>query len=236
MPHTLFISDLHLSPDHPEVTAALRRFVAEHAPRAAAVYVLGDLFEYWAGDDDLAEPFHGEVLALLRQLPGLHVMRGNRDVLLGEAAARAMNATLLPDPCLIDLHGVPTLLTHGDLLCTDDAAYQTYRNQVHDPLFQQNFLAKPLAERKAFIRQLRAQSEQNKQQKSAAIMDVNADAVADWLRQHGYPRLIHGHTHRPARHEHEVDAHRCERWVLADWGAQGMALRCDAEGCEVLRF
>lgn len=231
---TLFISDLHLSPDQPDITVAFGRFVTDHAPHAEAVYILGDLFEYWAGDDDLDEPFHAEMIALLRRLPNLHVMRGNRDVLLGEKFAEATGVTLLDDPTLIDLYGTPTLLSHGDVLCTDDHEYQQFRAHVRSAAFQQPFLAQPLAERKAYIEQLRARSQQENQQKSSAIMDVNDSAVAELLRQHDYPRLIHGHTHRPARHLHTVDGHTCERWVLADWGAQGQVLRCDAAGCAPL--
>lgn len=236
MPHTLFISDLHLSSDHPDITAAFRRFVADHAPHAEAVYILGDLFEYWAGDDDLDDAFHAEMVAALRRIPRLFVMRGNRDVLLGEKFAEATGATLLDDPTLIDLYGTPTLLSHGDALCTDDCAYQQFRAHVRSAAFQQPFLAQPLAERKAYIAQLRARSQQENQQKSSAIMDVNDSAVAELLRQHGYPRLIHGHTHRPNRHFHTVDGHVCERWVLADWHAQGMALRGDAAGCVAVQF
>lgn len=231
MPHTLFISDLHLSPDHPDITAAFRRFVCDHAPHAEVVYILGDLFEYWAGDDDLGDPFHAEIVAALRTIPQLFIMRGNRDVLLGTAFAEATGATLLDDPTLMDLYGTPTLLSHGDLLCTDDHAYQQFRAQIRSAAFQQPFLAQPLAERKAYIAQLRARSQQENQQKPSAIMDINDLAVAELLRQHGYPHLIHGHTHRPNCHQHPVDGHICQRWVLADWHAQGMALRCDAAGC-----
>jgi UDP-2,3-diacylglucosamine hydrolase len=161
-------------------------------------------------------------------------MRGNRDVLLGAAFAEATGATLLEDPTLIDLYGMPTLLSHGDLLCTDDHAYQQFRAQVHSADFQQDFLAKPLTERKAWITQLRARSQQEKQSKTSAIMDVNEHAVADILRQHAYPRLIHGHTHRPDFHLHHVDDHCCERWVLADWHTQGFVLRCDQAGCRAV--
>ncbi len=236
MPHTLFISDLHLSPDQPDITAAFRRFVCDHAPFAEAVYILGDLFEYWAGDDDLGDAFYAEMVALLRTIPQLFIMRGNRDVLLGAGFAKAAGATLLDDPILMDLYGTPTLLSHGDALCTDDHAYQQFRAQVRSAAFQQAFLAQPLAERKAYIAQLRARSQQENQIKSSAIMDVNDLTVAELLRQHGYPRLIHGHTHRPNHHLHLVDGQICERWVLADWHAQGMALRCDGAGCVAIRF
>lgn len=240
MHHTLFISDLHLSADHAHSTAAFQRFTATLAPQAEALYILGDLFEYWAGDDDLHEPFHAEVISALRKLADhgtrVFLMHGNRDLLMGNAMVRAAGATLLTDPTLLDLYGTPTLLSHGDQLCTDDIEYQKFRTQVRSPKFQEKFLARPLVERKAYIAQLRQQSIAAKQVKDSAIMDVNDVAVAALLREHRYPRLIHGHTHRPMRHEHMVDGHRCERWVLSDWDQQLSALRCDAQGCSVVSF
>lgn len=240
MPHSLFIADLHLSADQPHTMAAFQWFLAELAPQAENLYILGDLFEYWAGDDDLPAPFHQQVITALRSLAEsgtrIFLLHGNRDLLMGEALARSCHATLLDDPTLIDLYGTPTLLSHGDTLCTGDTEYQRYRAQVHDANFQQQFLAKPLAERKAYIAQLRARSVHEKQIKDSAIMDVNEEAVAALLRKHSYPRLIHGHTHRPNRHEHLVDGHICERWVLSDWYQQGTALHCDAQGCAEIRF
>ncbi len=240
MPHSLFISDLHLGADQPHSVAAFRRFIAETAPQAEALYILGDLFDYWAGDDDLEDAFCAGVIAALRSLAQrgtrLCLMHGNRDLLMGAALANACHATLLDDPTLIDLYGTPTLLSHGDQLCTHDAEYQRYRAQVHDADFQRQFLARPLAERKAYIAQLRERSMAEKQSKDSAIMDVSDEAVDALLREHGYPRLIHGHTHRPRRHEHTVDGRTCERWVLGDWDRQGSALRCDAQGCRSIVF
>lgn len=240
MSHTLFISDLHLSSDHPHTMAVFQRFIATVAPQAEALYILGDLFEYWAGDDDLDDPFHARVIGALQGLAAqgikVFLMHGNRDLLMGDALAQACDARLLPDPTLLDLYGTPTLVSHGDKLCTDDIEYQQFRAQVHDATFQKNFLAQPLAERKAYIEMLRRQSTSAKQGKDAAIMDVNDDAVVALLREYRYPRLIHGHTHRPDRHEHRVDGHSCERWVLSDWDRTPSALRCDAEGCSVLEF
>ena len=234
MPHTLFISDLHLSAEQPHGMATFSRFMADYAPRAEALYILGDLFDYWAGDDDLDDAFHAEVIAYLRGLTQhgtkVYLMHGNRDLLMGEALADACQATLLNDPALVDLYGTPTLLSHGDMLCTHDTEYQRYRAQVHDADFQRQFLAKPLAERKAYIAKLREHSMAEKQSKDSAIMDVSDEAVAALLRKHGYPRLIHGHTHRPKRHEHMVDGHSCERWVLCDWNNKVNALRCDSSG------
>ncbi len=240
MPHSLLISDLHLGAGQPHSMAAFRRFITGTAPQAGALYILGDLFDYWAGDDDLEDAFHADVIAALlglsRHGTRVYLLRGNRDLLMGEALANACRATLLDDPTLIDLHGTPTLLSHGDTLCTGDTEYQRYRAQVHDADFQRKFLAMPLAERKAHIAILRERSMAEKQAKESAIMDVSDDAVAALLREHGYPRLIHGHTHRPGRHEHVVDGHTCERWVLGDWDRQGSALRCDAQGCSSIGF
>lgn len=240
MLHTLFISDLHLSAGHTHSIAAFQRFIASLAPQAEALYILGDLFEYWAGDDDSHDPFHAQVISALNGLAAhdikVYLMHGNRDLLMGDALAQACHATLLPDPTLLDLYGTPTLITHGDKLCTDDVEYQKFRAQVHSAEFQKNFLAQPLAARKAYIEQLRQQSTSAKQSKDSAIMDVNDDAVGALLREYRYPRLIHGHTHRPDRHEHVVDGHHCERWVLSDWDQQTSALRCDALGCRSVSF
>jgi UDP-2,3-diacylglucosamine hydrolase len=235
MPHTLFISDLHLCSKQPHCAQVFLHFMQHTAPKAEALYILGDLFEYWAGDDDIDDPFHQQVTQTMRTLvtsgTRLFVMRGNRDLLMGKALEQASGATLLSDPTLIDLYGTPTLLSHGDALCTDDIAYQTWRNQVHEAGWQQLFLAQPLAQRKTQIEQLRTRSENEKRSKSNAIMDVNADAVTELLREHGYPRLIHGHTHRPMHIRHHLDGYTCERWVLGDWHKTGNALRCDDHGC-----
>ena len=158
-------------------------------------------------------------------------MTGNRDVLAGPAFAARCGARLIADPLLLDLHGTKTLLMHGDTLCTDDVDYQRFRNYARDPANQQRFLAQPLAERKRQMSGLRAESEAAKQTKSAAIMDVAPATVEATLRRFGYPRLIHGHTHRPGRHVHVVDGHACERWVLTDWYDRAGYVRCDAAGC-----
>jgi UDP-2,3-diacylglucosamine hydrolase len=240
MLHTLFISDLHLSSDHPHSMAAFQRFIDTLAQQAEALYILGDLFEYWAGDDDRDDPFHARVINALHDLAEhgikIYLMHGNRDLLMGDTLAKAAGATLLDDPVLVNLYGTPTLLSHGDKLCTDDVEYQQFRAQVHLAEFQRNFLAQPLAARKTYIEQLRRQSTAAKQNKDSAIMDVNDAAVAALLREYRYPRLIHGHTHRPKRHEHDVDGHSCERWVLSDWDQQPSALRCDSQGCRIISF
>ncbi len=235
MSHTLFISDLHLSADDPALDAVFLAFLVSTAAAADALYILGDLFDYWAGDDGVDDPYPARTVAALRQVSdrgtALWVMSGNRDVLLGEDFARAVGGGLLADPTLIDLYGTPTLLAHGDAQCTGDIEYQAFRTQVRSPEFQAKFLALSLADRKAAIENLRRRSEQEKQGKSEALMDVDPGAVAQLLREYGYPRLIHGHTHRPARHVHKVDGKTCERWVLTNWETHPGYLRCDASGC-----
>jgi UDP-2,3-diacylglucosamine hydrolase len=232
LPHTLFISDLHLSEEHPRSVQLFLHFARHTAPQAEALYILGDLFDAWAGDDDLGDPFHQRIIGALRSLSDggtrIYLMHGNRDFLMDEDLGRACGATLLQDPILVDLYGTPTLLTHGDLLCTDDTEYQAFRKQVRNPEWQNQFLAQPLTARKAIIEQLRARSREATRSKSIAIMDVNGAAVAHFLREHQYPNLIHGHTHRMGHHVLHVDGHTCERWVLGDWDTQANALRCDA--------
>jgi UDP-2,3-diacylglucosamine hydrolase len=161
-------------------------------------------------------------------------MQGNRDVLAGQVFAARCGAGLIEDPTLIDLHGTRTLLMHGDTLCADDTEYQKFRVYAHDPDNQRKFLAQPLAERRQQMLGMRAQSEKSKQVKSAEIMDVTTAAVEKALRESGYPRLIHGHTHRPARHLHVVDGRECERWVLTDWYGRAGYLRCDRDGCQAV--
>ena len=235
MAHTLFISDLHLGSETPEATESLLRFLREIAPDADALYVLGDLFEYWIGDDVLEQPFEREVAGAFRALADsgvpVYFMHGNRDFLIGRRFARASGMKILRDPTQIDLYGSPTLLMHGDTLCTDDVEYLKFRAKARNPFIQWLFLLKPLARRIEIARDMRGKSEQAKKGKGMAIMDVTPAAVESVMRRHGYPRLIHGHTHRPARHEHVVDGKTSERWVLADWYDHGSYLVCDAAGC-----
>ena len=234
MSHTLFISDLHLCTSHPRVTELFTQFARNIAPQADSLYILGDLFEYWIGDDDLADPFNTSIAQMLRKISDggvkLYFMHGNRDFLLGEKFVAVCGGELLADPLLIDLYGTKTLLTHGDALCTADAEYMAFRKQVRDPAFQKQFLAKPLSERRATVEKMRQQSEQQKKIKSMDIMDVTESAVNDLLREYKYPRLIHGHTHRPATHQHHVDGKICERFVLKDWNEAGGYLECDTDG------
>ena len=236
MSFSLFISDLHLAAERPRIVDAFHEFIRGPAREAEALYVLGDLFEYWAGDDDLEDPLNASIAAAFSGLRSggttIYFMHGNRDPLVGLEFAQRAGATLLEDPTSVELYGTPTLLMHGDTLCTDDVEYQKFRAYVRDPQTQKRFLALPLAARRAELEKLRMRSESAKQAKTAEIMDVNEGAVQDALRKAGYPRLIHGHTHRPARHVHVVDGLDCERWVLGDWYEKGSYLRCDAGGCK----
>jgi len=231
----LFISDLHLCSWRPEINRIFFEFLRGPAREAQALYILGDLFEYWAGDDDRDDPFNASVLKALDGFslsgPALYFMHGNRDFLIGTHSAGACDAGLIADPHALDLYGTPTLLMHGDTLCTDDKDYQRFRAEVRTPEWQKRFLAQPLPQRTEQIKSARHASESEKQLKAPEIMDVNNEAVETVFRKHGYPRLIHGHTHRPARHEHRVDGKVCERWVLAAWYQAGSYLRCDQSGC-----
>lgn len=236
MTATLFISDLHLTPERPGAAASFLRFLEQRAAHADALYILGDLFEAWVGDDDLASPFNTGIAAALKQVSDagvpVYFLPGNRDFLAGPGFARAAGLSLLQDPTPVDLYGTPTLLAHGDAWCTDDAPYQAFRAQVREPAWRATFLDKPLAERHAIAAVLRERSEQAKADKRPDIMDVNSAAVAEAFRRHGVSRIIHGHTHRPARHEHLIDDRSRERWVLPDWyDASAGYLVCDATGC-----
>ncbi len=237
---SLFISDLHLCPSRPRSHRLFLDFLAGPARTAAALYILGDLFEYWAGDDDLDDPFNAGVCDGLHALSASGVpiffMAGNRDFLAGEGFAQACGLTLLPDPALIEAAGTTILLMHGDTLCTDDDAYQAFRAEVRAPEWRQAFLALPLARRKARIEDLRIESEEQKRSKPMDIMDANPAAVLQALTFHGCSRLIHGHTHRPALHRIEIDGRACERWVLPDWYETGGYLTCDERGCRLVMF
>ncbi|HSF70919.1 MAG TPA: UDP-2,3-diacylglucosamine diphosphatase [Methylotenera sp.] len=235
MSHCLFISDLHLCDSRPHITTAFIDFLDRTAAKAQALYILGDLFEYWAGDDAIEVGAQRESIEALRAL-SKHIpvffMAGNRDFLIGTGFAKATGITILPDPSLITLYGKPVLLSHGDALCTDDADYQAFRAEVRNEAWQKQFLSQPLEARIDFIEQLRAKSEREKSTKSMRIMDVNIRAVEDLLSQYDYPPLfIHGHTHRPNTHIYQLAGHTCERRVLGDWYEQGSYLLLNADGC-----
>jgi UDP-2,3-diacylglucosamine hydrolase len=237
---TLFISDLHLTEERPEANERFIQFIEGQAPAAQALYILGDFFEYWIGDDDLEYPFHAVIAGLLagltrRGVP-VYFMHGNRDFLIGERFCAATGTTLLADPSIHEIQGVKTLLVHGDTLCTDDVEYQAWRRKARNPAFQAEFLAKSIPERRRAIVLMREKSKEVVQGKAAEIMDVSDDAVRQALRQHGVRRLIHGHTHRPGRHALEVDGQRCERWVLPDWYQHGGYLQVEPSGPKLVRF
>ena len=221
----LFISDLHLSEGRPDANERFFAFMEDEARTADALYVLGDLFEYWIGDDDLDDPFNAVIAGFFRRLSAggtkLYFMHGNRDFLVGERFAAATRCTLLPDPTLAELDGAKTLLMHGDTLCTDDLDYQNWRRTARSREWQGEFLARSPDERRAAVHGLREKSKEVIRAKPAGIMDVNEAAVCEAFRRHGVTRLIHGHTHRPGRHRHDVDGRQCERWVLPDWYGRG---------------
>jgi UDP-2,3-diacylglucosamine hydrolase len=237
---TLFISDLHLQPSRPHLLRACLEFLQTTARGADALYVLGDLFEAWIGDDDDApwlNELSGALAGLRKAGTKLYFLHGNRDFLLGADFAARCGMQLLPESALIDLYGRPALLLHGDTLCTEDRDYMAFRAQVHNPLWQQVVLAKPLAERRQLAGALRAESMQAGQQKSAEIMDVTPAEVLLAMQEEGVDLLIHGHTHRPARHQITVSAKEAERIVLGDWDQFGWYLRASADGrLDLIKF
>jgi UDP-2,3-diacylglucosamine hydrolase len=233
-----FVSDVHLDADRPDAIAAFLAFVDALPTDTESLYVLGDLFESWVGDDDDAALPRG-VSEKLRAAGDrgvrLAFMPGNRDFALGPDYAGRAGLALLDDPSRIDLYGRPALLMHGDTLCTDDVAYQAFRAQVRNPAWLAQMLAQPLAVRRAFAAQARAGSRDHTAVTAESIMDVNADAVAQAFRTHDVDLIIHGHTHRPAVHEHIVDGRRCTRIVLGDWYEQGTILLATPDGTLDLR-
>lgn len=230
------VSDLHLRAERPDLTQRFAAFLADTAAaHVETLFILGDLFEYWIGDDDLADPFNAQVCGLLRELADrgtrIYFIAGNRDFLIGATFAAAAGIGLLGETERVDAGGAATLLMHGDTVCTDDLPYQEFRRMVRSPQWQADFLARPLAERRAEVENLRRRSAEAMQGKTAAIMDANAAAIRAALTSHGCTRLIHGHTHRPGHETIEVAAGSAERWVLSDWdSSRGDALEIDAAG------
>lgn len=231
---TLFISDLHLDESRPAIVAQFERFLGEIAPQAQALYILGDLFEYWAGDDSLGLPFQKRVAQALRKAADrpirIAMMHGNRDFLVAQAFGQATGAALIADPTIVDLYGTRTVLLHGDTMCTDDTQYQALRTQFRDPGWQRAMLARPLEQRLAIARGYRAESEGAKQGKAMQIMDVAPAAVEQLFARSGCDVMIHGHTHRPGRHVHRVEGRDRVRWVLPDWYERGGYLEASPEG------
>lgn len=217
----LFVSDLHLHAGMPRTTDAFFRFLQTEATHTSSLYLLGDIFEYWAGDDDLQTPFNRSVCGALRSLSAggvkLYWIAGNRDFLVGSAFAAEAGLTLLQEPYIANIAGQKTLLVHGDAQCTDDTAYMAFRAQVRDPAWQQSFLAKSLAERKAIIEGMREGSRAALQEKSMAIMDVNSGEIERLFSTYEVKHIIHGHTHRPGVHHSPGGV----RYVLPDWDCEG---------------
>ena len=231
---TFFVADLHLTDERPAATGRFFRFLQDEVAGADALYILGDLFEAWTGDDhdeQVARDAASRLKSLADAGTAVYFMHGNRDFMLAQRYAAQSGMTLIGDPTRIDLYGAPTLLMHGDTLCTDDLAYQDFRRRVRRPFVLALLRRLPRSLRRRLARQARAGSESAKAGKTAEIMDVNADEVARVLREQSVCRLIHGHTHRPARHVHVVDGHDCERWVLPDWYERWGYAVCDAAGC-----
>lgn len=229
---TLFIADLHLSGERPNIIRLFQTFLKEEAAQADALYILGDLFEAWLGDDAV-QPDMVDVLASLKQLTEsgvpVFIMVGNRDFLLGPEFENMTGCTLLSDPSVVNLYGTNTLLMHGDTLCTDDVDYQAFRKQVRNPEWQKTILSKSIEERIKIAREARAESRARTTEKSETIMDVNAQAVEHVFRKHNVTQLIHGHTHRPATHKSTVDNKSVARIVLGDWYEQASVLRMTAD-------
>ncbi len=262
---TLFVSDLHLDAARPRLVALFLDFLRDEAAHADALYILGDLFEYWVGDDDpqsVGSEVADGLSALARTGAPVHFLRGNRDFLLGAGYVARAGFAILPDPCVIDLYGRPTLLMHGDLLCTDDADYQAFRRQTRNPAWQEEFLAQSLDARIAFAQRARAASIEHQRNVRAAhgcasgsalpsvaagagsagaagdmaredITDVSTTTVENTFARYGVATMIHGHTHRPAIHNLAVGDQPRTRIVLGDWYEQGSVLRVDADGASL---
>lgn len=234
----LFISDLHLSPTRPDITTAFLDFLKTTAKNAKALYILGDFFDAWIGDDDDTAEYIAITTALRRYSENhtVYFMHGNRDFLIGKEFAKNAGLTLLSDPHLIDINGTPTLLMHGDSLCTKDKEYMAFREMVRDPQWQQTILEKPLLERRAIAEHIRSTSESMNSLKANDIMDVTPEEVINIMTEHSSQRLIHGHTHRPARHELTINNKPAERIVLGDWHDHGWYLITDDDELRLEKF
>ena len=230
---TLFISDLHLESERPEIGEQFLAFMAGPAREADALYILGDLFEVWVGDDD-PSPYYAEMKVALRELADSGVpvffMHGNRDFMIAERFAEETGVTLLDDPCPVELYGEKILLSHGDALCTDDIEYQQARTMTRNPDWKAMMMAKPLDERIAYARAMREKSLARGETMHENIGDVSQEAVEATIREHGVDILLHGHTHRPAVHPFHVDERPVHRIVLGDWYEQGSMVEWDEDG------
>ncbi|QTF07656.1 UDP-2,3-diacylglucosamine diphosphatase [Brenneria izadpanahii] len=236
---TLFIADLHLNIHEPAITAGFLRFLRHEAVHADALYILGDLFDAWIGDDD-PQPLHTTIanalLKLHQQGVPCYFIHGNRDFLLGRRFAKQSGLTLLPEEKVLDLYGQRILILHGDTLCTDDLAYQKFRRRVHNPMIQRLFLLLPLAIRLRIAASMRSASQQANQHKSIRIMDVNPEQVIARLRHYQVNTMIHGHTHRPAIHQIVSDGFSARRAVLGAWHHEGSMIKVTAQDIELISF
>ncbi len=234
---TYFIADLHLSPERPDITACLKAFLAHQGTEAEALYVLGDLFESWIGDDDIT-PFNAEVADMFAAFAAsgkpVYFIRGNRDFMLGEAFCQRAGMTLLPEQQVIDLYGTPTVILHGDELCTLDKDYQRFRKTARSWWWPRLMLALPLWVRRRIAGNIRKTSYSKQQRLSLEIMDVTPQAVCDTFKKHGVRQMIHGHTHRPNIHVHDVNGQPAKRIVLGDWYEQGSMLRVSDEELQLV--
>jgi len=232
--YTLFISDLHLTDQRPRITELFIKFLNKINEKCEALYILGDLFESWLGDDCILPEYQSAIQALQRatqkSLP-VFIQHGNRDFLLGEDFAQQTGARLLPEALIIDLHGTATLIMHGDTLCTDDIEYQKFRTMVRDPAWQLEVLQKTPQQRIELAKKFRETSKTEIAAKADDIMDVNQNTVESILQEENIQQLIHGHTHRPAIHDFTINNKNCKRIVLGDWYEQSSVLKCDASGC-----
>lgn len=236
---TLFISDLHLSGERKNITELFIKFLDQRASNADALYILGDLFEVWMGDDFI-DPGYQQSISKIKQLSEsglpIYVMHGNRDFLMTDQFSNLSGATLIDEPTIIDLYGTPTLLMHGDTLCIDDTEYQKFRAMVRNPQFISDFLSKSIEERLAIATKFREASKTETASKAMDIMDVNQQAVETVMQEQNINQLIHGHTHRPAIHDFTVNSKAMKRIVLGDWYTQGSVLICNEEGCQLEPF
>ncbi len=236
---TLFIADLHLQTEEPAITAGFLRFLQGEARHADALYILGDLFEAWIGDDD-PNPLHRDIASALKALVDSGVpcffIHGNRDFLLGKRFARDCGMTLLAEETVLDLYGRNVLIMHGDTLCTDDTGYLAFRAKVHTPWIQTLFLALPLFIRSRIAAKMRAGSKAANSSKSMTIMDVNPQAVISMMEKHHVQWLIHGHTHRPDVHRLTVNGEPAQRVVLGAWHTEGSMVKVTPEGVELIAF
>ena len=236
---TLFIADLHLQTEEPAITAGFLHFLQDEARTAHALYILGDLFEAWIGDDD-PNPLHREMAAAIKALVDSGVpcyfIHGNRDFLIGKRFARESGITLLPEEKVLELYGRNVLIMHGDTLCTDDTGYLAFRAKVHTPWIQTLFLALPLFIRSRIAAKMRAGSKSANSSKSMTIMDVNAQAVVEVMEKHHVQWLIHGHTHRPYVHQLTANGEPAHRVVLGAWHSEGSMVKVTPEGVELISF